>query len=179
MATGIKVEDIMKRAVITAKPTDTIMKAASIMAKTSVGGLVVTEGKKIKGIVTEGDIIKELAENREGFAEEEIKEIMKSPVETINRETDLEEALVKMRDLNIERLPIAEKGKLKGIVTERDLTKVEPALIDMAREKNALDAMSSLNEEVRGVSGICEECQQVSEDLRMYEGKLLCEDCRV
>ncbi len=168
----------MTKAVITAKPTDTIEKVIRVMDKTGVGGLVIEENEEVKGIITEGDIISEIAEDCESL-EKPISGVMKTPVKTVPKEIDLEEALKVMRDLDIERLPVVtEENKLIGLVTERDLMKVEPALIEMAREKKALEAIKqNRKEEVKG-TGNCEECEMYSNNLKEFEGKFLCSECR-
>lgn len=167
----------MKKAVITAKPTDTVEKIIKVMDKTGVGGLVIEENEEVKGIITEGDIISEIADDKNCLCKE-ISEVMNSPVKTVNKKTDLEEALKIMRDLDVERLPIVEKGKLVGIVTERDLIRVEPALMEMAREKRVLDAMRNNKKEEVRATGNCEECEAYSNDLLHFEGKLICAECR-
>lgn len=177
MGVGITLEEIMKKAVVTVKPNDSIQKVADTMAKTGIGGVIATEKGKIKGIVTEGDIISEIVAEQQNSTEKKVKEVMKTPVKTAKKHTDLEEALKLMRDLDIERLPIEENEELVGIVTERDLTKVEPALIEMAREKQAITSGKEIKEEVE-VTGKCEECGNISNRLRRIEGKLLCPECR-
>lgn len=176
MGVGITLGEIMKKAVVTVKPDDSIQKVADTMAKTGIGGVVATEKGEIKGIVTEGDIISEIVAEQKDSNEIQVKGIMKTPVKTMEKETDLEEALKMMRDLDIERLPITEGEELVGIVTERDLTKVEPALIEMAREKQAITERPEIKKEV-DVTGKCEECGNISNQLRKINGKLLCPEC--
>ncbi len=177
MGVGITLEEIMKKAVVTVKPSDSIQKVADTMAKTGIGGVIATEHSKIKGIVTEGDIISEVVAEQENFKEKTVEQVMKTPVKTAKKHTDVEEALKIMRDLDIERLPIEENGELVGIVTERDLVRVEPALIEMAREKQAVTNRPEIEKEVE-VTGKCEECGNISNHLRRMEGKLLCPECR-
>ncbi len=177
MGVGITLEEIMKKAVVTVKPGDSIKKVAETMAKTGIGGVIATEKGKIKGIVTEGDIISEIVSEEKSPEEITVEEVMKNPVKTTEKHTDIEEALKIMRDLDIERLPITENDELVGIVTERDLTRVEPALIEMAREKQAITSHQEIKEEVE-VTGRCEECGNISNQLRTIDGKLLCPDCR-
>jgi len=167
----------MKKAVITGKPTDTVEKIIQVMGQTGVGGIIIEEDSEVEGIITEGDIISEIAENGR-FLEKEISEIMNKPVKTVNKKTDLEEALRIMRDMNIERLPVVENEKLVGIVTERDLIRVEPALIEMAREKEVLDSMERNERKQLRATGICERCEIHSNDLREFQGEMLCRDCR-
>lgn len=178
MATGITLGEIMQKAVVTAKPNDTIEKVAEIMGKTNIGGVIITKNNDIKGIVTEGDIIKDIVAKGKNQKETRVKKIMRSPVKTAEKETDVEEALKTLRDLNIERLPIIEEGELVGIVSERDLTRVEPALIEMAREKEALTAIKNIKEGEMRVTGKCEDCENTSNELREINGKLICPNCR-
>lgn len=179
MGVGIEIKEIMHKAVITIKPTDTIYKVAQTMAKTDVGGLVAIEGGEIKGMITEGDIIKEIVAEGKDPKQVKVSEIMKTPVKTVKKDTDLEKSLEIMRDLDIERLPIVnEEDKLIGIVTERDMTQVEPGLIDLMREKEAVTAMERISKSDIEITGTCEECDNYSNRLREYNGKLLCETCR-
>ncbi len=174
MATGVKVSEIMTKAVITAKEDDSIYKAAKIMKKADIGGLVVAKKGKVVGIITEGDIIKDVLAEGLDYKKVSVRMIMKHPVRTIPPETDVEEAARIMRDLNIERLPVVNKeGNLIGIVTERDLTLIEPALLEIMKEK---EAIPTLKEEV-AYEGICENCGNYSENLRYKNGMYVCEDC--
>ena len=60
MPTDVIVGDVMKRGVITATQNMTIRAVADIMAKVGIGGLTVLSKGKIIGILTEGDIIKDV-----------------------------------------------------------------------------------------------------------------------
>ena len=50
-----------------------------------------------------------------------VKEIMTRKMESIPPTASLREAARKMRDLNVGSLPVAEKGKLIGMITDRDI----------------------------------------------------------
>ncbi len=179
MGVGIEIGDMMNKAVITVKPNDSIYKVASTMANTDIGGVVVVQNKEIKGIITEGDIISEIVSKKADPEKIKVSEIMKSPVKTIKKETDLEEAIKLMCNLNIERLPVVnDEGHLIGIVTERDMTKAEPGLIELLREKEAVTAMKTWSEEEVDVTGLCEECGDYSERLTEHNAKLLCSRCK-
>jgi len=174
MATGIKVSDIMTKAVITANEKDSILKTAQKMRDANIGGVVITEKGRVIGILTEGDIIKDVVAKGLDSKKVLVKSIMKHPVRVIPPETDVEEAVRIMRDLNIERLPVISKGKLVGLVTERDITLIEPALLEIIREKEEVPAIAKK----ASLSGYCEECGNYSENLKLVNGKYLCEECR-
>jgi acetoin utilization protein AcuB len=56
-----------------------------------------------------------------------IKEIMSSPVITINPEMPIQEALELMKSENIRRTPVLKKGKLVGIISDYDLLNASPS----------------------------------------------------
>ncbi len=175
--TDVKFGDIMKKAVITVKKMDKLEKVVKIMAKVGIGGVVVTEGGKVIGILTEKDIIRQVLAKGKNYKTVKVKDIMSSPVKTVRPETDVEEGFRIMRDLNIERLPVVDKGRLIGIVTERDLIKVEPALRTLMEDKIDLTGISAQFKDLSW-SGRCQNCDMYSEDLKEDDGQLLCEDCR-
>lgn len=175
----VKIGDIMRKAVITAKKNDTIDKIAKIMAKAEIGGLVVIDQGKVVGILTEKDIVKNVLAKDKNAKKVKVKDIMKHPVRTVLPETDIEKAIEIMRDLNIERLPVVKGGKLIGLVTVRDITRVEPALLEMTRQKEASYFEPLPKEGYRlSITGECEVCGNYSEYLKDVGGKLICEDCR-
>ena len=63
MPTGIKVNEVMRRGIITVKKSDSIDKIAHGMQLVGIGGLVVTEKELVVGIITEGDLVKEVIGN--------------------------------------------------------------------------------------------------------------------
>ncbi len=51
-----------------------------------------------------------------------VKEVMSPKVQWVHPEVSVKESAFKMRELNIGCLPVEEKGKLIGMVTDRDIT---------------------------------------------------------
>ena len=58
MKTGYKVCDAMTKKPVVVSPDDSLESAAKLMADHHVGALVILDGKEIKGIVTEQDIVR-------------------------------------------------------------------------------------------------------------------------
>jgi CBS domain-containing protein len=173
---GVPVSEVMRKGVITARKTDTIERVAKTLKKARIGRVIVTEKGKIVGVLTEKDIIKDvLAEGKS--PKTKVEKIMKYPVKTITPETDIEEAIKTMNKYDISGLPVTVKGRLVGIVTERDLVKAEPALLELVKEKGNLEHILPSEKELL-LSGECEECGNYSENLRLVNGQFLCEDCR-
>jgi len=173
---GVPVNEIMRKGVIIARKDDTIEHVAKVLKKARIGRVIVTEHGKIVGVLTEKDIIKDVV--AEGKSTKTlVSKVMKYPVKTITPETDIEEAIKTMNKYDISGLPVTVRGKLVGIVTERDLVKAEPALLDMMKEKGNLEHIPPTEKELL-LSGECEECGNYSENLRLVSGRYLCEDCR-
>lgn len=116
-----QIEEIMNKEVATAKPDDHLVDAAKTMLERKIGCVVVVEGEKVVGIVTESDLIRCAAS---GFDPNRklVKDVMNSPPVTCSPEAPVEEAYAHMRKNNIRHLPIVgEDGALVGIVTMKDL----------------------------------------------------------
>ncbi|MCQ4342840.1 MAG: CBS domain-containing protein [Sulfolobaceae archaeon] len=116
------VKDYMRQNVVTAEKSATLRQLAELMAKNNTGSVVVAEGGKPVGIVTERDIVKAIG-NGKGL-DTKAEEIMSSKLHTVREDTPISGALSVMRTFNIRHLPVVdEKGYLKGIVSIRDLAR--------------------------------------------------------
>src|SRR3989344_7170514 len=111
----MKVKELMKKALVVDRDVS-LQEAADIMSKKGIGSLLYVDGEnKIKGIITEGDLIKNFEKK------ENISKAMSVSVITVEPSASLEEALEIMKDNKVKRLPVVEKGELQGIITMTDL----------------------------------------------------------
>lgn len=175
MATGVTVGEIMRKAVITVKKNDTLEKTIKTMGNAGIGGVIVTEDGNVIGILTEKDIIRDVLAKGHDYKKLIVEDIMKHPVRTVPPDIDLEDAMKIMRDLDIERLPVV-SDRLAGLVTARDLIRIEPALLEMMKEKEVL--IGKLSKKESSLSGECEICGNYSDNLRIKDSAMVCEDCR-
>lgn len=177
MPTGIKVSDAMRRSVVIIKPDDTVDKAVKYMVDLDIGSIVIARGHEPVGMVTNSDLLEHVFYKGLDPKKVKAKDVMAHPIRTVRPDDDIEDVAKIMRDLDMKRMPVVnEKGRLVGLVTEREIVKISPALYDIMREKAELRGFKAESKEV--VSGICESCGNYSEDLINVEGALLCEDCR-
>jgi len=98
---------------------------------------------------------------------------MSKPLFTVNKEEELTEVAKKMRRLNVKRFPVMFEGKLVGIISNKDILEITPTLIDVIMEKSDVFPVKS----EKPLIGNCDLCGNWSENLKLHEGKLLCEDC--
>ena len=104
-----------------------------------IGSVIALEGNKAVGILTERDIVRKVVAAGKDAEKTKVKEVMSSPLTVITPEVTVEEAARIMKKVKIRRLPVInEKGELVGIITEKDLIGIFPAVIDLIEEKAKL-----------------------------------------
>lgn len=111
----MRVNDIMNK-VIAIEPSISLKHASQIMSKRGIGCLVVLRGKKIAGIITERDIMKNI-----GSLGKKVSGAMSKQVITINHKDSIDNAALLMSEHKIKKLPILDNKKLVGIVTATDI----------------------------------------------------------
>jgi len=117
----LDVNKVMTKKVLTISKGSKFSEAKNRMAKNNVGSIIVTNKKKIVGIITEYDIAAEIVENTNKCQSSSVDSIMISPVLTIYGDTNIFEANKLMVIDNVRRLPIVEDDELKGIITQTDI----------------------------------------------------------
>ena len=174
---GLKVGDAMTRGVICVDVKDTVQEAAEVMKKNDISSVIVTKKGDGVGIVTERDIICKIVAESKNPRDVSVNDIMTSPLITIKPESDIDDAARIMRDKDIRRLVVADGDKIMGVLSEFDIVKMEPALHLLIREQYNWK-LNEAHAAVEGaVAGICESCENYSEKLTNYDGRLLCDDC--
>ena len=118
----------MNKNVIVGKKDLTIKEASEVMAKFRIGCLVITEGKKIVGIITSTDILRSIANDKKSEVTL-VEDIMSKKVLTINPEKKIEDAVEMMMKGKIKKLPVVSENKIVGMVTASDIIVVEPKMI--------------------------------------------------
>jgi len=83
----------------------------------------------------------------------------------------------RMAKLRIRRLPVVEGGELVGILTENDILRISPSLIEITREWARMNSSGSESEGGGVSAGYCEVCGSYSDMLTYNDGRLVCSDC--
>lgn len=101
----------------------TVFEALRLMAEKEVGALVVMDGDKIAGIISERDYARKVVLLGRTSPNTLVKEIMTSPVAYTQPNQPIEECMAIMTDKRIRHLPVLENGQLIGIISIGDLVK--------------------------------------------------------
>jgi len=174
MRARVPVMEVMSRSPVTATPDDTVDRVAGVMRTRDIGSLIVVEDGVPAGIVTERDIVTKVAAANLVPQTVKVRDIMTAPVVAIHPHEEVAEAARVMSDRKIRRLAVVEGGKLVGVITENDIIRIWPHLIEVTREYARL----GLDEEVRGIEGHCEACGVYSTALVLDRKLLVCPECR-
>jgi len=181
LRTKMLVRDVMSSPVITMDEDETSKKAAANMDMHDLGAVIVTNksGKSI-GIITERDLVLRVIAKNLKPDTIKAKEIMTTPLVTIDPETTISDAARRMTRLDIRRLVVIYKGNLVGIISSKDILGVMPELIEIMQERSRIEGAAS-NEEVEEppLSGYCDRCNVYSESLKERNGQNICDDCRI
>ena len=115
------VEEIMTRDPRTVNADDPVVEAAGIMRDGDIGDVIVLQNGEVGGIVTDRDIVvRGVADGRDPQSTS-VSEVCTTGIETIEPSASVDDALRKMREADIRRLPVVEGGKPVGIISLGDL----------------------------------------------------------
>ena len=115
-------DDGLPTALYTAPPDARVGEVAGLMAVKGVGAVVIVEGQRPIGILTDRDIVVRVNAQMLDAEKIQAREAMSSPLVTVPRHEDLGVALALMRRCGIRRLPIVdERGHLFSILTLDDV----------------------------------------------------------
>jgi CBS domain-containing protein len=152
----MQVGDIMHTDVKTADAEDTFADVAKTMRTNGISSVVVLEGKKLSGIVTERDIVNLVAAGGDPHSVKVVHGMTRRDLITVGPKTDIAEAAELMVDRNIRHLPVVDRTRVVGLVSIRDLTKWAAEELagghempDIARSHKALQAASELQKQRR------------------------------
>ncbi len=179
MKTGIKVGDLMTRNFVWASPSTNLKKCAKIMIKKRVGSLIIKEGDELRGILTEKDIVWAVVKKSKDDLEKiDAKDLMKRKVAVIKPSADITEALDKMKKLKVRRLPVIYQGKVVGMLTIKDILKIDPGLYELIVESVQIREETEKLKRGRRTrkQGYCEECGEF-DLLYRDDSQWLCEEC--
>ena len=173
----LRVKDAMTTELAKIPPEATLKDAAETMMKYRVGNVLVVDGEKLVGILTERDIVrKAVAKNKTSHAK--VKEIVDQNVMFVSPEDELLHASDKMLRNKLSRLPVVdlESREVVGIITSKDILSVLPDFliekIEWLRIHPGGDAKKG-----KHIKGVCDLCGKFTDDLRFSKGLWVCEDC--
>jgi len=172
------VREIMSSPVLTVDHSQNVVEAAELMDRGDIGAVIVMEDDKPIGVLTERDVVIRVVAKGLNPRKVRVKEVMSTPLRTVDPDLRITDAAKIMSHFNIKRLGVVYKGDLVGIVTDRDILNVTPDLFEILQERTRIEPEKELMEEETS-AGHCDRCGAWSDNLKEIDGQFLCEDCRL
>jgi len=134
MAGIVLVRDVMSKDVKVVRPDTSVKEVVATMNKFDIGSIVVVQGDRPVGIITERDILRRLVEPCLAPETLTARQVMTSPVLTISETASIEEAARLMAKKRVKKLPVMNNQKLVGVVTLTDIVTKVPTMLSILEE---------------------------------------------
>ena len=135
MAKTKTLRDVMSPNPVTLPATATVMEAAACMRDSDIGDVIVMDGDRISGIVTDRDIVVRGVADGRDLSSCTLSDVCSSDIVTLSPDDDVQRAIDLMRQKAIRRIPVCEGGTAIGVVSIGDLaieSSGEKALADIS-----------------------------------------------
>lgn len=120
----MQVKDLMNPSVVTIEPGSSAALAARLISRHNVGSLPVCgDDRRLRGVVTDRDIVLRCVAAEEDPAQTPVRDIMTRGCTTVSPEDDCREATRLMSLHQVRRLPVVEDGKLVGVISLADVAR--------------------------------------------------------
>jgi len=134
MAGIVLVRDIMSKDVRVVRLDSSVKEVVVTMNKFDIGSIIVVQGDRPVGIITERDILRRVVEPCLAPEILTARQVMTSPVVSIRETASLDEAAGLMAKKKVKKLPVMNEEKLVGIVTFTDIVTKVPAMLSILEE---------------------------------------------
>ena len=110
--------------IISLTPDDKVEKAVELLAKHRIGAVIVLNGSgAVKGILSERDVVRDIAREGPGILEEKVAKSMTGKVLSCTKDDSVNHVMEIMTDNRFRHLPVTDGGKLVGIISIGDVVK--------------------------------------------------------
>lgn len=109
--------------VFTVGPQETVGAACALLHSRKVGAMVVLDGERVVGIISERDLVRAMAKEAAGALAKPVSAFMTQDVIFAEPAENVDSLLGRMTDRRVRHLPVCERERLIGIVSIGDLVK--------------------------------------------------------
>jgi len=181
--TNILVSDIMTRNPHIIKPDTSLLECIKKFLKYKVGSLnIVDKNHRLVGFISQRDVLWAIVK-KANLSKTKAIDISPKKLITISPSATIEDAIKKINEFKIYRLPVVSEGNLVGMLTIRDILTFYPDLYSQISEigyiREEEDKLKRLGKNERNkmiIDGICGECGKRS-TLYNEDGIWVCASC--
>lgn len=117
------VSELMSRPTQTVRPSTTLREAAELMRDADVGDVVVAEEGRLRGILTDRDIVVRCVASGDDPGDVRVESVCSAQVATVPPQSSVRDAVDVMRSGAVRRLPVVDDDAVIGVVTMGDLAR--------------------------------------------------------
>ena len=120
------VRDILREkgtVVYSISPDDTVYDALKLMAEKNLGALLILDGDRLVGLVSERDYARKVVLKDKLSKETKVKEIMRTEVFSVTPDMDLDECMELITEKRTRHLPVIENDRVIGVISIGDVVK--------------------------------------------------------
>ncbi len=111
----------MKKELATVDSNASVFSATELMGERRIGAIFVSENGKIVGVFSETDLARKVVSKKKDPEKVKITEVMSQPIISLDQESLMMTAFLKMQKENIRHLGVTKDGKIIGVLSIRDV----------------------------------------------------------
>ena len=134
-------------AIVSVEPSHSVAEAAGILREKRIGALLVCKDGKMRGIISERDIVAAIAAGKRGIADTPVSEIMTAKVERCTSSEPIASIHRRMTDGRFRHMPVFDGDELVGLVSITDIARERVS----EAERETADVMSYVDSQARGM----------------------------
>ena len=138
------------QAVWSVRPADSVLSALQLMADHGIGFLVVLDGARLAGVMSERDYARKVILRNRSSKDTTVREIMTATVVTVTPEHTVPQCMELMDKHGFRHLPVVENGTVIGVLSIRDLLKATVAHHERLIRELETELVTTLNPNVSG-----------------------------
>jgi len=126
--------------VATVRPGTTLREAVAELAARRIGAVIVSsDGKRVAGILSERDVVRELARQGPACMDAPVERVMTAAIVGCGRGDTADRVMEQMTEGRFRHMPVMDNGEMVGLISIGDVVKAR--LTELAMEKDALEGM--------------------------------------
>ncbi|EGQ43786.1 MAG: putative CBS domain family transcriptional regulator [Candidatus Nanosalina sp. J07AB43] len=172
----VELNEVMTEGVIAIEKDENIVKASKLLQDEEIRGLVVIDDEDAVGVIVCRDIVYQVVSEGEDPTKTTVADVMSTDLIVAEEDEYLDDVAMAMSQNDVSRVPVVRGDMLVGIVTQSDILRAWPGMAEIMSEDIEMEAEATPRQ--RSQSGVCDECDNYSENIVEAEGRLLCEECR-
>jgi CBS domain-containing protein len=114
------VRELMTTHLVTLAPDTSVREAARAMREQDVGDVLVVDGDRVRGIVTDRDIVVRALADRDDLSDCHLSDVCSDQLVTATPDEDVDVAITRMRESAVRRIPVVENGRPVGVLSLGD-----------------------------------------------------------